>query len=158
MPAIMPQLTKELSECANADEFKDKINKYVMPHVKDVQVNGSEILIATYIERNKTKGGLLKGDRTVQESLYQGSVGIILATGPLAFKFDNSGFKWGGVKPTVGDWVLVRFADCLECHIVGCSCRFVDHQSIHAVLENPEIITSERERPEATLLTRALSA
>lgn len=146
MPLVMPQRMMEQSRARSPDDFKQVTWDALGSALDDFKVGGSEVLFATYIEPEVTHGGIIKPGRAVQESIFQGSVGLVLAYGPLAFKYDRCGYKWEGVTAQKNDWIVVRFADCWNVDIVGVSCRVVDHENIRAVIPTPDIITHEQRR------------
>lgn len=103
------------------------------------------ILVATYVRPEKTKGGIILVDNTLQEDRFQGKVGLVLKVGPIAFHDDNVN-KFGGVKVEPGDWVLFRASDGLELFFVdkngrdGTPCRILEDVHIKARLTDPELI------------------
>lgn len=144
MPTIMPQRTMELSQARTPDAFREMTWRFLREPLKDFRICGSEILFATYIESEITKGGIIKPNHSVQENLYQGMVGMVLMCGPNAFKYDRFGYKWESHVAAVNDWILMKFSDCVEIHINGVSCRVIDHENIRAILPTPDIITSDK--------------
>lgn len=78
------------------------------------------VLVATYIAPAKTMKGpngeditFHRPDGNLAEDRYQGKVGLVIKTGPLAFQ-DDSIAKFGGVTVKPGDWVIYRASDALE--------------------------------------------
>ena len=103
------------------------------------------ILVATYIQPEKTKGGVFLPDRSLDEDRFQGKVGLVLAIGPMAF-VDDAVNKFGGKYVCVGDWVRFRPSDTAEIFLSdgtggsGIPCREVADNNIRARLSNPDLI------------------
>jgi hypothetical protein len=141
MPVVMPLHLLTLSKCKTPDEFKATARELLAPALSKYKVCGTDVMFVTYIEPDRTDGGIFKPDRTQQEILFQGNVGLVVGLGPLAFKYDSRGFAWEGDAAKIDDWIVVRFADCWEIHIDGVSCRLIDPENIRGIIETPEIIT-----------------
>lgn len=103
------------------------------------------ILVATYVAPEKTKGGIIRVDRTLAEDRFQGKVGLVLKVGPIAFTDDNS-TKFGGVKVKPGEWVTYRASDGMEMFFVdpngrdGTPCRVLEDVHIKGRLDDPSMI------------------
>ncbi len=110
-----------------------------------IEVFHNLVLIATYIEPEKTAGGIIKPDRTLAENRFQGKAGLVLKKGPLAFK-DDGVCKFGGVELQEGDWVVVKPSDGTELFKVdatgssGTSCRLFEDTHIKGRLADPALI------------------
>ena len=96
-------------------------------------------MVATYIEPETTSGGIIKPQARLNESLYQGKVGLVLKPGATAFKYYGS-FEWEGPVPKVGEWVFYRASDTKQCVINRISCRFIADELIMGRVKNPETI------------------
>jgi len=97
------------------------------------------VLVATYIEPAKTSGGILLPEKRLDESRYQGKVGLVLKVGPIAFKSDALN-DFGGLNVEPGDWVLFRPADGQELFIRGVSCRLIEDKLIKLSVSSPEVV------------------
>jgi len=110
-----------------------------------IEMFHANVLVATYIEPDRTPGGILKADRTLAENRFQGKGALVLKLGPLAFK-DDSIAKFGGVNLKEGEWVMVRPSDGLELFAVdstgraGTSCRVFKDVDIIARLADPALV------------------
>lgn len=113
--------------------------------IANIEVFHNLVLVATYIEPEKTAGGIIKPDRTLLENRFQGKCGLVLKLGPLAFQ-DEGHIKFGGVTINEGDWVVVRPSDGWELYTVneggqsGTSCRLFEDANIKARVEDPSMI------------------
>ncbi len=103
------------------------------------------VLVATYISPEKTKGGIIRPDRTLAEDRYQGEVGLVLKIGPVAFN-DYGVTKFGGIRAGLGDWVMYRASDGFEIFFVddngrdGTPCRIIDDVLIMAKIDDPTLV------------------
>jgi co-chaperonin GroES (HSP10) len=108
-------------------------------NLKNEKVFHSQVLVATWAGSQYHPGTkVLKTDKALQESLYQGSIGIVIAVGPGAFK-DQPGAPFFGQTVKVGDYVLVRPSDGLRTDIRGVPCRLFEDVNIKMVVSDPEI-------------------
>ncbi len=138
--AVLPRSLKVLSE---ATDPKAALVKAVGRFVNDVEPFGAQLLVGTYIEPTITKGGIFVPDRSIQESLYQGCLGLVLKKGPWAFQDDEQlNIHWKGQDVDVGDWVVFRYSDAWEQHLNGVSVRFVDDRDIRGRVSDPTVLTS----------------
>lgn len=119
-----------LSQLHNVDEF---------------EVFHNLVLVATYIQPNKTKGGVHLPDNVIKEDQFQGKCALVLKVGPLAFK-DDKVAKFGGVKVEAGDWVIARPSDGFELYNVdnsgssGVTCRLYEDVNIKGRVSDPTLI------------------
>lgn len=107
-----------------------------------VELMANRVLIGTYIEPEKTSGGIIITTKTKEESIYQGTVGLVLKLGPTAYKDEpetHTHFHDQSVK--VGDWVVYRPGDAKRVQINGVNCRLVEDTLIDMVVEDPNCIT-----------------
>jgi|SRR5579863_6588721 co-chaperonin GroES (HSP10) len=90
----------------------------VLGDIDGLEIFHNLVLVATYIEPEKTAGGIIKPDRALEENRFQGKGALVLKKGPLAFK-DDGVTKFAGADIDVGDWVLVRPSDGWEMFLGG---------------------------------------
>jgi hypothetical protein len=109
-----------------------------------VKVMGNRVLVGIYIEPSK-KGNLWLGKETLKESVYQGTVGMVLKMGEQAFKDDpeNKVFFHGDCA-SQGEYVAFRAGDAKRCQINGLDCRFVEDTLIDMIVDDPGIVTHEK--------------
>lgn len=108
---------------------------------------GSLILVGTYIAPDRSAGGILYADKSMDEDLFQGSMGLVLKLGPTCF-MDDAFHAFHGQQVNVNDWVIFRYSSAWEIHLAGVSVRFVPDSEIKGTVEHPAIVTS---RPIAAL-------
>lgn len=134
---------REVAEAAGRDPKQALLDS--VGDMSGIEVLHNLVLVATYIEPEKTAGGIYKPDRTLTELRFQGKAALVLKMGPLAFKDDNVA-KFGGVELKEHDWVFVRPSDGLEFFKVdatgsaGTSCRLFEDTQIKARVSDPALI------------------
>jgi co-chaperonin GroES (HSP10) len=104
--------------------------------IRGYSLLGQRILVATYLGREKTRGGIYLSEGSIAESRFQGKVGLVLKVGA------------GVPKPyivDVGDWVEYRASDGFEHFFVdksgaGTACRILDESMIIAKFDDPELV------------------
>lgn len=104
------------------------------------------VLVATYIEPEVTKGGIYKTETRLNESRYQGKVGLVLKLGPTAFKYDGP-YPYEGPVPREGvDYVQYHPGNGREFFLggpsgdTGISCRQIPSPLVEAIIDDPEKI------------------
>lgn len=96
----------------------------------------SQVLCMTYIQPEKTAGGIYLSDQTIQEDRFQGKIALVVAMGPGAFEDDKIA-QFHGQKPKVGDWVLVRPSDGMEIFFNGNTLRLFQDVDIRMQVTDP---------------------
>ena len=114
--------------------------------LKDVEVFGSDVLVALYIRPQKTKSGIILSDGTRDEDKWQGKAGLILKLGPTAY-CDEDGNKFRDISE--GDWVVFRPSDGWPVTLNAAnsfaskdaiSCRVVNDIHIRMRVSSPDTI------------------
>lgn len=118
--------------------------KTLVGDLSGVKVMGNRVLVGIYIEPSK-KGSIWVGKETLKESVYQGTVGLVLKRGPQAFKDDpENKISFHGETANEGDYVAFRAGDAKRCQLNGLDCRFVEDTLIDMVVADPNIVTHEK--------------
>lgn len=99
----------------------------------------NQMLIGVYIRPEKTKGGIIMTQATLDEDKWQGKVGLVLKKGPLAFK-DDARNNFGGQTVELGDWVMYRVSEAPAISINGVHCRLLEDIHVRGVISTPEFI------------------
>lgn len=120
-----------------ADPVKEMLAK--IGDLSKVDVAGARVLLWIYIAPRMVRGILLP-DSAVKEDVWQGAVGYVLKTGPLAF-VDEGPNKFGGFKVKAGDYVLLTPGDAKRVQINGVDCRLIEDALVQAKIPSPDIIT-----------------
>lgn len=138
MPAITPA---KISQMATYSDPKQAIYDALGTALDKVQVTGALVLVGTYIPPNKI-GSIFLTDKSQDESLWQGCMGMVLKVGPLAFQDDGQHTFHEDDKRKPGDWVMFRYSSAWEQHLNGVSVRFVPDTEIKGRTDDPSIWTS----------------
>lgn len=112
--------------------------------ISHIDLMRNRVLVATYVEPAKTAGGIILPDRALDESRFQGKVGLILKMGPMAFRFPD---EISSQMPVVGDWIFYRPSDAMEMgvRIVGTArdgviCRQIHDDNVIGIVDNPDLV------------------
>jgi len=136
--SLMTQVVQRISQAADP---KDGIWKQLETAVDDFELFDDDVLIATYIRPEKTKGGILLTTKNLEEDRFQGKAALVLKKGPAAFKYDRSGqYPFEGKTPEVNDWVVFRASEAWEVGIKGVSCRIIRSIFIRGSIADPTVI------------------
>ena len=138
-----PPLNKGLLLDAVIKEYCDPVKKEIFDSIGDLskldRLFSARVLLATYIPPRKSKGGIIFTDKELQESIYQGQVGLVIAKGPMAFKDDGQS-TFGGQDIALGEWVVFRGGGP-RVQINGVNCRIMDDTQIEMVVTDPDFVT-----------------
>lgn len=119
--------------------------KELMASVGDlskIEILSNKVLVGIYIEPEKTKGGLYIATSTKKESVWQGTVGLVLKKGVTAFKDEpQTGTYFHNQNVKVGDWVVFRPGDARRVQINGVDCRMVEDTLLDMIIDDPDCIT-----------------
>jgi hypothetical protein len=143
-------LTPYLDAVSKASDPKAEILKWV-GDVSQERLLNDRVMVATYVRPEKI-GSLYLPDSETVENRFQGVVGLLLAVGPNAFRFDGSyrlvdpeegetieGYeaRRSSLMPQIGDWVVYRPADGFEVAFRRASCRIFRSESIKMIASDP---------------------
>ena len=105
------------------------------------QPTGWRILILPFQMGEKTKGGILMGQDTLEKQQVASQCGNVLAMGPDCYR-DKNRYKQGPWCK-VGDWIMfARYAGS-RIKIEGGEVRLLNDDEILATIKNPEDILHE---------------
>ena len=99
----------------------------------------NQVLIGIYKRPNQTESGLFLTDKTLEEDIYQGKVGLVLKKGPTAFK-DEGELQFYGQDVEVGQWVVFKASDGWELALNKRECRVLRDVDIKAIVATPDAI------------------
>lgn len=117
-------------------DCKKNVIKHLNGH--GTEVMHAQVLVAQYIPPAKTKGGIIMPDSKVKEERHQGTIFLVVETGPGAFKDDNIA-KFHGKKLKAGDWVMAVAGDGIAMDIKGMPCRLYQDTRILMRVKDPSI-------------------
>ena len=123
MPVVSPAKLSVISAASAADP-KGAIYKALGSALDHIEPMGSLLLVGTYIAPDRSAGGILFSDRSQEEDLYLGCMGLVLKKGPTCF-VDDALNVFHGQSVEIGSWVLFRYSSAWEAHLNGVSVRFV---------------------------------
>lgn len=122
-----------------SEKQRDMILAEVESNLPKIRLSRNRLLVATYVEPKTTKGGIILAQKTLDENRFQGKVGLVLALGPMAFKYDDpEGCQTEA--PKVGDWIFYRTSDTFETGFSGVFSRVIKDDHVIGVVEDPTII------------------
>ena len=102
---------------------------------------GWRLLVLPFKMKEKTKGGLVLAETTLEKQQVASQCGNVLAVGPHAYE-DKERFP-NGPWCKVGDWVMfARYAGS-RIKIEGGEVRLLNDDEVLATIENPEDILHE---------------
>lgn len=108
-------------------------------------VQFSRILVAVYQPPmvDRTEGGVIltpvMQSEDLEEYLWQGKVGLIVAMGSQAY-VDDEATKFHGVRNRVGDWVWFRPSNGDACEVNGVFCRVFSESGIFGPIPHPDYV------------------
>jgi co-chaperonin GroES (HSP10) len=145
MPAVLK------SKFALTDPAKDEILSK-LGDLSGVEIAQNEVMIATYMRPQMTKGGIYLPDQNLREDQYQGKVGLVVKIGPACrfVRTDTARNITYGVPINLHDWVVVRTSDTWPFEFNGdpnvsdprafVKCRLVFDDQIRMKVPNPGMI------------------
>ncbi len=132
-----PKITLPKSDLVGLNKSK-QITK---ESTKLPQPTGWRILVLPFKMGEKTKGGILMGQETLEKQQVASQCGNVLAMGPDCYR-DKDRYKQGPWCK-VGDWVMfARYAGS-RIKIEGGEVRLLNDDEILATIKNPEDILHE---------------
>lgn len=99
----------------------------------------NQVLVAVYMQPEKTAGGIIRPDVNRDEDRHQSKVGLILKAGDKAFTPDDE-WSWpDGLG--IGDWVFFRVSDGWNVTLNGDRnnlCRILNDTQIRGRVQHPD--------------------
>ena len=133
-----PKLEIPTTELVGLKKEKEKEKEVTNQKAKLPQPTGWRILILPFKMKEKTKGGIIMGQDTLEKQQVASQCGNVLAVGPHAYQ-DKERFP-NGPWCKVGDWVMfARYAGS-RIKIEGGEVRLLNDDEVLATIENPEDI------------------
>ena len=97
---------------------------------------GWRLLVLPYKRKEKTKGGIILTDQSLEESQIASSIGLVLKVGPDAYK-DKERFPKGAWCKEK-DWLIFGKYAGSRIRIEGGEVRLMNDDEILGVIEDPE--------------------
>lgn len=109
----------------------------------NIELYHNQVLVAVYQRPEKTKSGIYLTDQHRDEDRFQSKVGLIVKTGPEAFKDPQGGWSWGDIKQD--DWAFYRPSDGFNVTVMGPNgestlCRILVDTSIKGKIAHPDMV------------------
>ena len=99
---------------------------------------GWRLLVLPYKRKEKTKGGIILTDQSLEESQIASSIGLVLKVGPDAYK-DKERFP-NGAWCKEKDWVIFGKYAGSRIRIEGGEVRLMNDDEILGTVDSPEDI------------------
>lgn len=116
----------------------------LLGNLSGLRVMANKVLVCMYIEPDK-RGSIFVAKETLRESVFQGTVGLVVKKGKMAFKDDEATKTFFyGESAEVGEYVVFRAGDGKRVQIKGVDCKWVDDVVIDAVVDDPNLITNQK--------------
>jgi len=100
------------------------------------EILNNEVLIATYMRPETTKGGIILTPKVLGEDVFQGKVGLVVKIGP------SCDFPTAPIA--LHDWVMIKSSDGLAMEILAgdtkIPCRLAMDKFVRVKLSNPELV------------------
>lgn len=122
---------------ASGTSFEDAI-KSELGDLTEFDVFGTNVLVVTYVQSEKTVGGIIRIGKSIDEDRHQGKVGLVIKMGQDAFKYDGMGNPFEGRAPKIGEYVMFHTSDARELGIRGVSCKLVHSELIRMKVPSPD--------------------
>ena len=100
------------------------------------EILNNEVLIATYLRPETTKGGIILTPKVLGEDVFQGKVGLVVKVGPSC--------DFPTVPIALHDWVMIKSSDGLAMEILSGNdkipCRLAMDQYVRVKLADPQLV------------------
>lgn len=139
MSVVLPhRVINNLSEARTPEEFKSKVMEKI-GDLSEIEIPYNQVLLATYVRPEKTKGGIIRTASNVEEDIFQGKVGLILKVGKDAFR-DDGDYVFNGFSFQPGEWGVFKVGDAWSVSIKDVPCRIVRDTNIRLKIKTPDIV------------------
>lgn len=133
---------RRYAAATDPDQLRELLLEDLAPTIAGIDLIANRVLVATYVRPERTAGGIILADRTLDEDKWQGKAGLIIANGPLAFQFEEGEHAFvGGRPPQPGDWVFYRGSDAWDLALApGVHCRCIFDEHVIGKFADPRVI------------------
>jgi len=129
-------VAKKLELLSQADDPRMAIVKAV-GDLEDVEVFSDMVLVGTFIRHEKTAGGIIMTKDHIAEDIWQGKVGLVLKTGPLAYA-DWEPPEDRGKAAELGSWIVYAIKDGWGITLNDVPCRLIPYDKIRMRVSDPK--------------------
>jgi hypothetical protein len=95
-----------IRKLAAAEDQKAAIWESIGDSLDYITLTGNKFIMAVYISRETSRGGIIKPDETLKEDIFQSKVGLILKAGPDSFRFKGA-YNW--VQPYDSEQFAIEY-------------------------------------------------
>lgn len=131
---VLPR--QSIGAVAASGDFKTEVVKKV-GDLGDVDILFNMVLVACYVQPERTRGGVFIPQTSQDEDVYQGKVGLVLKLGPNAFESDEE-YDFKGQAADVGEWVVYKVGDAWSVQVGDWPCRLVRDSAIRMKVKDPQ--------------------
>lgn len=104
--------------------------------ISGIELFNNQILVATYIRPEKTKGGIFMTDRARDEDRFQSKIGLVVGKGPSAFQEEEGSNWFNGRHVEEGEWIIFRPSDGWSLTVNGVSCRILSDTQVKGTVND----------------------
>ncbi len=135
----MPVLgASKVATLAQADDPRRAILEAVGDLDKE-EVFGDLVLVGTFIQNEKTVGGIIKPLDNVKEDEWQSKTGLVLKKGPLAWsEWEEEASR--GLNAQIGTWVAFNIKDGWPIQFNNAPCRLIPYERIRMRISDPNLV------------------
>ena len=129
----------KIEQISQSNDPRAAILKAVGDLAKVETVCADLVLLGTYIRNEKTAGGIIRPVDVLKEDEYQGKVGLVLKSGPIAFG-DWEDDATRGENARLNSWVVYQIKDAWPVQINGTACRLIPYDKIRMRVSDPSMV------------------
>ena len=140
VPKHRNALTDKYEEAKNIGQEKEPLNPENIENQKEQlpEPSGWRLLVLPFTPKEKTKGGILIAQESLEKLRIATNCGYVLKVGPLAY-YDKEKFPTGPWCKK-GDWVIfARYAGS-RLPIEGGEVRLLNDDEVLGTIDNPESV------------------
>ena len=140
VPKHRNALTEKYEEAKNIGQEKEPLNTENIENQKEQlpEPSGWRLLVLPFTPKEKTKGGILIAQESLEKLRIATNCGYVLKVGPLAY-YDKEKFPTGPWCKQ-GDWVIfARYAGS-RLPIEGGEVRLLNDDEVLGTINNPESV------------------
>jgi hypothetical protein len=128
----------KIEQISRADDPKKAILEAV-GNLAGVRICSDLVLVGTYIRNEKTAGGIIRPTEVLKEDEYQGKVGLVLKSGPLAYgDWEEDESKGSNATPL--SWIVYQIKDAWPMQLNNTACRVIPYDKIRMVISDPKLV------------------
>lgn len=129
---------EKIVELAQASEKgSDAAKKAHLKAIGDIsgeKIQGTSLLVVTYIAREKTRGGIIRPPETLKEDEIQGTTGLVVKIGEGFFGEELEAVT----KEYLHQWVKFQYNDGARGFYNRVHCRIIDISRVRSITPDPE--------------------